>query len=311
LTALAGALVVYSITGLNENPVVSHNEGNSILRVIDGGVNVKHLSPMKAQWLHFNDVLLQLETLSPSAMEGKLVKGETETSFQVNAISKVLTLTSKNEVTKQEGETFYSSKNTLSDEVVYQFTNNKGEVTEGFEAFESFLSSELLSDTYMISLKLAQYGLTGKSSPVVKGLYSIAQTLARQELTIKKESTDIKRFTQEMSDLVEEINDKVAEESYKSQSESLLWTKGTLLDEKLMIGPCDRYQDCTCEIENRTATCGNPCFGRCGRNCECWMFVCGDCDCHCFCYDHDHYCSCVSKADFHCWNIWLWFDACC
>jgi len=184
-------------------------------------------------------------------------------------------------------------------------------VTDAFEAFESYLSSELLSDTYMITLKLAQYGFTGKSSPVVKGLYSISQTLARQELTLKKESTDIKRFSQEMTELVEEINAKVSEESSKSQSQSLLWTKASVLDEKLMIGPCGRYQDCTCEIENRTSTCGNACFGKCGRNCDCWEFVCGDCNCHCFCYDHDYYCSCVSKADLRCWNIWLWFDACC
>jgi len=120
-----------------------------------------------------------------------------------------------------------------------------------------------------------------------------------------------------MQALVQELNDKILEENSKTEKNSLLWSSPvtsdgvSFLNEKLMIGPCDRYGNCTCEIENRSTTCGNPCFGLCGPNCDCWAFVCGDCDCHCFCYNHDNYCSCVSRYDYHCWSIWLWFDACC
>jgi len=117
-TALAGVLVVYSITGLNEN-TSRGGDVNSILRVIDGEVNVKHLSPMKKEWLHFNDITLQMETLSPYMMEGKLLKEKSETTFKVNAVDKVFTVSGAE-------ESFYSSKSALSDEVVYQFTNKEG-----------------------------------------------------------------------------------------------------------------------------------------------------------------------------------------
>ncbi|ETO06665.1 hypothetical protein RFI_30727 [Reticulomyxa filosa] len=161
------------------------------------------------------------------------------------------------------------------------------------------MASELLADTYLISLKLAQTGLTGQSAPVIKGFHSIAHTLAKQR-------DQSKRFTTEMAALVTEINAKIFEEKKKPKHESLLWFEGKnygLLDAKFRYGPCDRYSNCTCEIEDRSSTCGNSCFGLCGPDCNCWAFICGDCGCHCFCYNHDYYCSCNSMLDYHCWSV--------
>jgi len=300
LVALAGVAAVYSINGFGaETTKSSDSNVYSILRVVKDEVDVKELSSMKPTWSHFNDVSLQMKTLSPYVMQGELLQSSYETSFYVSYHDKTLQLTRKNLLTGQIEASLYSAKEKLSDAAVYQFTNNKETISDAFNAFQAFVSSELLSDTYMISLKLAQYGLTGKSAPVIKGFYSIAQTLAKHEA----KSNGVKQFTLQMMDLVTEINAVILEENKKP-----LKPQTSSVDSKLMIGPCDRYSGCSCEMNS---TCDNPCYGLCGPNCWCWAFICGDCNCHCFCLHHDYFCSCLSDLDYHCWNIWLWFDACC
>jgi len=317
-----GAVIILVLTVLFALYLSSGGHGTgrtgvSVVREIagTGDVNLQMLSPMKTKWSHYNDVSLQLDKLSAVTLNGKLLQSESgyETSFKVSYTKKTMTLIRKNVVTNQVEETLYSEKSkTLDPKAVYQFTNKEGTISDSFEAFEKYMESDLLLDTYLISLKLAQFGLTGKSAPVIKGFHTITQTLAKQ-------TDHSKRFTSQMAELVTEINAKIFEEKAKPEQESLLWMEAkrkekeedNLFNEKFRYGPCDRYENCTCEIENRSKTCDNACYGLCGPDCDCWAFVCGDCECHCFCFNHDYYCSCISMLDYHCWNIWLWFDACC
>jgi len=46
--------------------------------------------------------------------------------------------------------------------------------------------------------------------------------------------------------------------------------------------------------------CGNKCFGRCGRGCGCWKFICGGCGSYQGCWEHDAYCSCCSSTNYRC-----------
>jgi len=300
LAALAGATAVYSVKGSGDAGTITTDATSySILRVVSDEMDVKELVSMKPTWSHFNDVSLQMKTLTPYVMEGQLSQDSYETSFYVNYNSKTLQLSRKNLQTGQIEASLYSTKEKLNNAAIYQFTNSKETVTDGFDAFQAYSSSDLLTDTYLISLKLAQFGLTGKSAPVVKGFYSIAQTLAKHEA----KSSGVKRYTQAMKDLVAEINSRILEENRKPVK-----AQSSTLDAKLIAGPCDRYSGCTCELNN---TCGNQCFGLCGPDCFCWAFVCGDCNCHCFCLHHDYYCSCQGMTNDNCWSIWEWFDACC
>ncbi|ETO15576.1 hypothetical protein RFI_21788 [Reticulomyxa filosa] len=309
-----GALGMIVLTGIALYSI-GHNDNKSaslvapVIREVAGEVNVNELSSMKQEWSYYNDVTLKLEKLSPYQLEGKLLQSGYETSFQVSYVEKKMSLSRKNILSGVVEESLYSEKSkALKEEAaVYQFTDKQETVTDAFDAFKKYMASELLADTYLISLKLAQTGLTGQSAPVIKGFHSIAHTLAKQR-------DQSKRFTTEMAALVTEINAKIFEEKKKPKHESLLWFEGKnygLLDAKFRYGPCDRYSNCTCEIEDRSSTCGNSCYGMCGPNCNCWAFICGDCDCHCFCYNHDYYCSCVSRLDYHCWNVCcLFFSPC-
>jgi len=304
-----------------------------VMRVISGEVNVKDLSPMQTTWSYYNDVALDIEKLSRYVLQGKLVQTSYETSFKVSYGDKSLDITRKNTITGEIEETFHSERGSIKtaqtqtkisksiytgadaafeksgEDPIYQFTDKTNKINDGFEAFKKYMLSDMLVDTYLIALKLAQFGLTGESAPVIKGFHNIVQTLAKQ-------ADHENRFTENMRELGYEINSKILSEKQKSAKDSLLWFEAKVdesswLHDKFRYGPCDRYGNCTCEIENRSKSCGNACFGLCGPNCDCWSWVCGDCVCHCFCFHHDYYCSCIDDLYYMCWNVWLWFDACC
>jgi len=56
--------------------------------------------------------------------------------------------------------------------------------------------------------------------------------------------------------------------------------------------------------------CGNSCYGMCGKDCDCWSWVCGDCDCWKGCLTHDYYCSCQGLSTYCCLNVfWVSCDS--
>eukprot|EP00118_Oscarella_pearsei_P025911 m.309023 g.309023 ORF g.309023 m.309023 type:complete len:267 (+) comp45299_c0_seq1:163-963(+) len=48
----------------------------------------------------------------------------------------------------------------------------------------------------------------------------------------------------------------------------------------------------------------SACAGLCGRQCSCWIFVCGDCCFHQGCFQHDLCCARCGYNSWQCLNVW-------
>ena len=151
-----------------------------------------------------------------------------------------------------------------------------GNTTKSFnDTIEDLLQLEetgLLEDA---SRALGERGVTGKNTPAVLPFHMFALKVTRLfEISLQNATTD-------------ELDDETPSSVYPSprQQRFFSWI-GRLFH-------CKKYKKYA------------DCKGLCGKGCNCWWWVCGDCCYHRACYDHD---VCCEKHGYSYWRCILASD---
>ena len=114
------------------------------------------------------------------------------------------------------------------------------------------------------SRAIGEQGLIGKETPAIMPFYTFALKVVQ---AIDSYSTLLDSTSNEISETTEPRDKRFF-------NYIISWTKG------LVTGwsGCKRYKN------------NKECKGLCGKKCDCWWWVCGDCCYHRGCYDHDDCC---------------------
>ena len=120
--------------------------------------------------------------------------------------------------------------------------------------------TRLLEDA---SRAIGEQGVTGRNTPAVLSFYMFALKVTRL-LDTSLQNETINELDQEMSP------------STSAPSQQKRFLKGLI--RRILSGRCDKYKKY------------KDCKGLCGKGCNCWWWVCGDCCYHRACYDHDDCC---------------------
>lgn len=176
--------------------------------------------------------------------------------------------------------------------------------TEAPTVLAEFMADPMMEHYVEMTVKLASNGYLGANGSHIADLYRFAQWIWRFEDS-EGEWTDTEMGA--LSEEFEKLN-AIVDASNRAGH----WV--TNMDELLTLSSNETTIN---EVSNGgrnllgscgspSARCGNPCFGRCGPDCTCWSWICGNCECWDGCYEHDSYCSCKSIFDFWCVNIfWI------
>ena len=161
----------------------------------------------------------------------------------------------------------------MTNEVLQQLDNKTINETR-----QSVLSSLALSQEALLIIEAAQalgyFGVQGSEYPAVMRFYILALRLANA----------------------------------RDDAEN----NGLTLNSKLLNQPRPRRAT-RCSTGSTCYVCpyGSRCFGMCGKGCDCWWWVCGDCCVHEFCLTHDQ---CCANRGFWSWECqsaaWKWWFSC-
>lgn len=159
-------------------------------------------------------------------------------------------------------ESIMSGHVNMSDEVLQELDSETVDTTR-----QSSLKNLAMSQEALLIIEAAKAlgsrGILGLDYPAVMKFYLLALRLSTARTSIESESETV--ITVRSYPMTNDHREKRATQCNRNQGGDI----------------CD-----TCPYSKGS----NNCFGMCGRRCDCWRFVCGDCCVHRYCRTHDECC---------------------
>ena len=140
-------------------------------------------------------------------------------------------------------------------------SNDSKSIDDAIKDLLGMEEAKLLEDA---SRAIGEQGVIGRDTPAIMPFFTFSLKLTR---LIESYST-LQNFT------TNEISETTVPREKRFFNYVISWTKGLITG----WSGCKRYKN-------------NPdCKGLCGKKCDCWWWVCGDCCYHRGCFDHDDCC---------------------
>lgn len=179
-------------------------------------------------------------------------------------------------------ESILMHRREMSDEVYRQLDNKTVNETLQSE-FRSLTMSEEALLIIEAAEALGSLGVRGSDYPAVMRFYFLALQLAKARANEEDANSDWSSNTE------------LPKESRQKRA-----TRCTSNGHICRSNPCPYRQG------------RNNCFGMCGRGCDCWSVVCGDCCVHEYCRSHDQCCQDRGFFSYACLSVaWRVFGSSC
>ena len=176
------------------------------------------------------------------------------------------------------------------------------EVARAFEKLTADPDVRILSK---ISQALAEFGIYGSKSPCSFPLHSLALAISRRlPANATEAAEDAENFSCAESKLLKSPRRR---RSFWSSISRALGRLIRTVVERVVEPLTGLSRKCTSLETNRQ----NKCLGMCGKECNCWKWVCGNCCYNEGCYQHDKCCehdtlACWLPTGFNCQSFKCW-----
>ncbi|XP_062520448.1 uncharacterized protein LOC134195439 [Corticium candelabrum] len=206
--------------------------------------------------------------------------------YDTQADGKTYKLTSRSRSKKEIRERYDARRE-------HNHTSNEKEMADAFHQLSLDPHARLLAK---LSQALGEFGIYGYKSPASLPLHATALSVWRQSPTNE---------TEKMADL-ESFEQRMQKGNLMVSRQQRRWLFAPLVQR--ILEPANRVARSCRSLEDDHHN--DACLGMCGGNCNCWIWVCGNCCWNRGCYEHDVCCrgtgtvSCYLPIGFSCDGYW-------